>query len=116
LVIREYEKSPEFAQLRSTTQRDYSRYLTKLDHAAGDKLMREMPRRTIFQIRDRLAPTPTAANHMVAVIRSLYNFAIDREYADTNPTDRVGKLRTRGTPYKRWSERELPTSARRPLR
>lgn len=105
-AIDAYYRSADFAQLATGTQRDYRRYLNRLDNSVGERDLPSIDAPYIFQLRDKLRATPSAANHAVAVIRSLFRFAVTRGLAKTDPTTGVPKLRG-GDGYLRWSEADI---------
>lgn len=105
-TIEEYLNSAEFSQLAPATQRDYRRYLHRLDRSVGDRPMVKVEPAYIFQLRDKLKSTPVAANHAVAVIRALFAFAIMRGIVSADPTKGIAKL-AGGEGYLRWADQEI---------
>lgn len=101
-TIDAYYRSADFSQLALGTQRDYCRYLARLDRSVGDRGMSALDTAYIFQIRDKLRDTPVAANHAIAVIRTLFRFALARHIVDDDPTANIGKLKG-GEGFQRWS-------------
>lgn len=101
-----YVNSADFGQLADGTKRDYRRYLNRLDNAVGGKALGAIDSAFIFALRDKMRETPGAANHAIAVIRSLYRFAIARGVVKSDPTGGVPKLRG-GDGYLRWSEADV---------
>jgi len=101
-----YVNSADFGQLADGTKRDYRRYLNRLDNSVGGRALSSLDGAFIFALRDKLRDTPSAANHAIAVIRSLYHFAISRGIVKADPTRGVPKLRG-GHGYQRWSEADL---------
>lgn len=91
-LITEYKASPEWARLRPATQRDYAMYLDRLAVEAGDRLVADTTRKTIYQMRDAMASTPVAANHMLAVLRTIIEWGIPRDYSEDNPVVGVTRL------------------------
>ena len=101
-----YFRSADFSQLAAGTQRDYRRYLNRLDKSVGERALEALDGAYVFALRDRLRKTPGAANHAISVIRSLFRFAIARSIVKADPTQGVQKLRG-GDGYARWSEADV---------
>jgi integrase len=105
-TIELYLNSAEYSQLAAATQRDYKRYLHRLDRSVGDRPMESVEASYIFQLRDKLKSTPVAANHAVAVIRALFAFAMTRGTVSSDPTKGITKL-AGGSGYLRWTDDEI---------
>jgi hypothetical protein len=67
-LIDAYRQSPEWGHLRTETKRNYSVYLDRLIEMAGDRFVRAVEARDIYQLRDSMAATPVAANKMLSVL------------------------------------------------
>jgi integrase len=74
-----------------------------------------MPRAQVIRLRDKLADRPGAADNMVKTISRLYSWAIERDYAATNPAAgcRVRPKHAGATPWtpddlRRYRERHPP--------
>lgn len=91
-LIGAFKASPEWARLRPATQKDYASYLDRLIEQCGEKLVADMTRRDVYQLRDAMADTPVAANHMLSVMRTIIEWSIPREYRDDNPVVGVTRL------------------------
>lgn len=79
-VVAEFKGSPEFRQLSPLTQRDYRRHLEDIASRCGPLPIAELPRSFVLALRDRYASTPRKANYVLAVLRRLLSFAVDRGY------------------------------------
>jgi integrase len=101
-----YIKSAEFGELAPGTQRDYRRYLMRLDNAFGHRQLGELTTDLMHQIRDKLQATPSAANHTISVIGSLFFWAVRRKIVKADPTTGIGRLKG-GDGYERWAESDL---------
>jgi integrase len=101
-VIEQYYRSADFSELAIGTQRDYRRYLSRLDVSVGDRAIAALDSTYIFKVRDKLRNTPVAANHTVAVFRTLFRFAMARGLTLADPTAGIGKLKG-GDGYLRWT-------------
>lgn len=105
-TIELFLRSAEYSQLAETTQRDYKRYLLRLDRSIGNRSMEAVDPTYVFQLRDKLKETPVAANHTVAVIRALFAFAKRRRIVSRDPTEGITKL-AGGHGYLRWADTEI---------
>jgi Site-specific recombinase XerD len=100
-TIHLYYQSAKFAQLSDGTKRDYRRYLDRLDRSVGERGIESIDEAYVHQIFDKLKTTPSAANHTVAVMRTLFQFAMKRKIIKSDPTTGIERLPD-GDPYERW--------------
>jgi hypothetical protein len=55
-----------------------------------DQSVRDLTRRDVRVLAERVAErAPTMANRVLAVVRKMLNFAVDRDWIDGNPASRV---------------------------
>lgn len=101
-----YVKSAEFHALAPGTKRDYQRYLNRLDNSVGARPIASITNDYLHAIRDKLKLTPSAANHTMAVIGTLFRFAIGRRIVRADPTAGIGRLKG-GDPYERWTVEDI---------
>lgn len=104
-----FYKSADFTTLAPGTQRDYRRYLNRFDRAVGGRELRLIDSEWMYALRDKLRETPSAANHALAVLRTLFQFAIKRKSVTnviSDPTQGIEKLGG-GESYRRWEEEEI---------
>lgn len=101
-----YYASGKFGQLAQGTQRDYRRYLNRLDRSVGERPMASIDDAYCFKMADKLKDTPGAANHMVAVVRTLFAFAKKRKIVSENPLEGIERLKG-GDGYLRWPEADI---------
>lgn len=104
-LVREYQKSPDFTQLKPQSQRVYKSALRYVDPVRTTAI-KDLQRRHILKIRDRLADRPALANLFVSVMGAVFRFALDRGYReDFNPADSIRPLEGKtGGP---WSEEAI---------
>jgi hypothetical protein len=103
-LIIAYRGSQEFGWLKPRTQKDYNSYLDKLASEAGDRIVRELTRADIYQMRDGMAKTPVAANHMISVLRTLLEWSIPRGFRTDNPAMGIKKLKSDEGGAEPWPE------------
>lgn len=102
-TIHLYQKSAKYHHLKPGTKRDYDRYLGRLDRSVGERPMASIDEAYAFQMVDKLKDTPSAANHMVSVVRTLCKFAVKRKIIEKNPATGIERL-PGGDGYLRWPE------------
>lgn len=112
-LIAAYRSSPEWHGHAPGTQGDYGRSLDTLRTLYGDLPVATIPRSFVFGLRDEFAtlngaPTPRRANHIVAVLRLLLAWAVNRGWRTDNPAINPGQLRT-GPGFATWRPEEFQT-------
>jgi integrase len=73
----------------------------------------------LLRTKDAVTPTPVAANHLLAVLKTLINFGILHEFCETNPCVPVPKLKTDeegARPWPVWAYSLIDEHAREDLR
>lgn len=93
-LITDYRASQEFAWLKPRTQKDYGSYLDRLLQSAGDRVVEDLTRADVYQLRDSMARTPVAANHMVSILKTLLEWSVPRGYRSDNPASGIQKLKS----------------------
>lgn len=73
-----YRSSPDYQNTRPKTRKDYLRYLDWIKEKWGDLPVCEIDREAIIEARNGLKSKPRTADYLVAVIRRLLTFAVDR--------------------------------------
>ncbi len=111
--------SPEFDKRAASTKRDYLRYLEIISKAWGELLVSDLRPKHVIGLRDKWANTPVAANHLIAVLKTLVNWGIPREFCETNPCVYVPKLETDeegARPWPVWAYSLIEEHAREDVR
>lgn len=111
--------SPEFDKRAASTKRDYLRYLEIISKAWGELLVSDLRPKHVIGLRDKWASTPVAANHLIAVLKTLVNWGIPREFCETNPCVYVPKLETDeegARPWPVWAYSLIEEHAREDVR
>ncbi|WP_372072745.1 tyrosine-type recombinase/integrase [Tistrella mobilis] len=94
-LVDRYTASPEFAGLADRTRKDYGTHLGMLRSWLGDLPTAGITRSVVYEIRDQMAATPRKANFVLAVLRLLLSWAVDRGMMDVNHAKGVKQLKTR---------------------
>lgn len=96
-VLRAYQESSNFADLKERTRRDYKRLIVKIEGEYGDMplaaLADRKARGEFLSWRDRLAKTSRRqADYAYAVLALILAWAFDRGLVVSNPCERGGKV------------------------
>lgn len=98
--------SPE--NLKFRTIKDYERMLKKyLLPAFRHDSLEEITTQAISKIIDRLRPTPSEANHLFAVARTFFRWAVKRRYIPHNPCEGMSLPSVRPTRDRVLNDAEL---------
>jgi integrase len=101
-MIKEFRKSPEWTRLKPATHRNYNIYLNVFDERLGERQADEITPKVILTLRDTFADRPVTANHIVTVIKTLYQFGIPREYATVNPAREIKSISVTSDGMQPW--------------
>lgn len=104
-LIVEYRRSQDYRQWRQTTRTMYARLLDYLDERIGSVAIADVKKRHILQVRDAVTDKPSKANKLVMMLRILMKFAVEREYRETNPADRIKRARL--GEHSRWEDEHI---------
>ena len=102
-----YYRSPEFRDLRATTQTVRRNIIEAFRRQHGDKPLKGLKRAHIKEIIGAKADTPESANNLLKVLRLMLNYALDQEMIDSSPALGVKGYTSRGEGYHTWSEDEI---------
>lgn len=89
-----YRGSTEFMELAARTRADYTAVFDWLDPVRGEQI-HLLSKRWVKMLRNKAfkAHKRRFANYAVQVLSLLFNWAIDEEYLDANPAERIRKVR-----------------------
>lgn len=76
------------------TRADWYYYLGLMETEHGHKLVKDLRKSKVYQIRDEMADTPGKANVYLSKLRALLEFACERDWITTNPAKGVKPLAT----------------------
>lgn len=114
-LVRSYYKSNKYQSLKPRTQKDYRKFLDRLERNFGGVMVRTVKRKNVISWRDGLAKTDGAhyANYFVRVLRILFRYAgdIDELPMSENPAQGVEAVKYDKKTPKPWSK-DLITAAR----
>jgi integrase len=84
-VVDLYQMSPDYKSLSAASKKLYDIYLARLNKLLPVAPIAEIRKSDMRLLFDKMAATPGAANAFLRTSRTLFSWAIDREYATTNP-------------------------------
>jgi integrase len=92
-LIAAYKLSPEWTGKQPSTRTNYGYYLRDLEALAAEPVA-GVRRRTLIAMRDAIAAVrgPGAANVFMRTAATLFRWAVDREWIDHSPAERVRQL------------------------
>lgn len=111
-LIKDYQRSPEWAKLSASSRKNYDHYLKPLD-AIGLAPAKDVTRRHILSLRDQIARQrgDGAAAGFVRAASALFTWAMDRTWLDANPAARGKRGLSRGT-LPAWDTEQASTAMR----
>jgi integrase len=102
-----YYRSPEFRDLKPSTQTMRRNIIEKFRLAHGDKPLKGLGVAHIKDIIGAKAATPEAANNLLKVLRVILSYAVSVGMIASNPATGVRKYRSRSEGFHSWSEDEI---------
>jgi integrase len=103
-LIATYKQSQEWERHRPATKTGYTHFLNKIEIAAGDRQVRAMTRRHVYELLDGMKATPRAGNFMLSVLRTIVEWGIPRGYRDDNPLVGIKRLKMDESGHAPWPE------------
>ncbi|MBV9754626.1 MAG: hypothetical protein JO188_19055 [Hyphomicrobiales bacterium] len=103
-LIAAYKNSPEWERLRPPSRKNYGAHLVRIDAMWGDLLAADLTARAVYAARDQMAHQAPTANHFLAALRTLLNWGVARDYAQTNVARDVAPLRLEPQTAQPWPE------------
>jgi integrase len=105
-LIATFRGRPEYLRLAANSRRAYGRLLDSLMEDVGTHQVSEIDREFVVVVRDSLAATPRTADMMIAVLRRLLAYAVERpsQYRLAfNPAIGVKRIGV-NNPYQAWPD------------
>lgn len=102
-----YYASQAFRDLKESTQQAYRRIVERLRAKNGAKPIRLLDAQGIRKLMTAHSTQPTAANHLLRMIRLLVTHAIDEEILTQDPTIGVKPHKIDSEGFATWSEEEI---------
>lgn len=102
-----YYASGEFKTKRESTRKTYRGILENWRKGAGDKPVVLLRPEHISASMDKRADTPTAANNLLKVLRSVFRHAMKARLAHSDPTRGIRVLKHKTAGFHTWTEAEI---------
>ncbi|MBA3516549.1 MAG: tyrosine-type recombinase/integrase [Rhizobiales bacterium] len=102
-----YYRSPEFRNLKASTQKSRRRTIEGFRREHGDKPLKHLGRQHIKAIICAKAATPESANTLLKVLRLMLAVAVDVGMIEQNPAAGIKRFKSRGEGFHTWSEDEI---------
>lgn len=93
-VLAQYLAAPEYRDLKDTTKQSYRSVIDQMRDVLGPADIRDIRRSHVKAYRDKMQDRPGMANLSLAVMRNVFNYAIDLDLIRANPVQGVRTLRT----------------------
>ncbi len=96
-LVRGFSRSTAWSSLKPSTRASYLHCIDKIELEFADfrveDLTKKGVRRMLLEWRDEIAlETPRMADLTISVFQKILSFAVDREYIDSHPLERVSKV------------------------
>jgi integrase len=105
-LIAKFRARPDYARLAPNTRRAYGRLLASIEADFGIDQVEQIDREFIVELQEKMAATPRTADMMVAVLRRLLAYAVDRpsQYGlKFNPAIGIGRIGI-NSPFEAWPD------------
>lgn len=102
-----YQDKATFKKLDLSTRNWQRRALDAIATEHGAKALKTMKPRHVRNFRDAKIDTPAAANTMLKALRALFQWALEQNLADADPTQGVRRVRYVSKGHHSWSLAEV---------
>jgi integrase len=102
-----YYRSPDFNNLKASTQAMRRNIIEKFRHQHGTKPIKGLRREHVDEIIGAKSKTPEAANNLLKVLRVILTYAVSLGLIASNPTIGIRKYKSRGDGFHSWTENEI---------
>lgn len=103
-LIQRWQASPHFTGVRAATRRDYAYRCRVVDDWCGDAELPDLTRGLVKAWHRACHQQHAAkANRALQMLRTLYDHAIDHEWCEANPADKVKPLPAKAAPVQDWT-------------
>lgn len=102
-----YYQTGEFMNLSAATKATYRGVIDRIRDEHGDKPVKLLEPKHVWEMLDERAATPSAANTYIRMLRMLMRLAIQREWRSDDPTATVKKIRTKSEGFRSWTEEDI---------
>lgn len=106
-LIVAYYQSGGFLALSDATKTTYRGVIDRIREEHGEKPVKMLEARHVWEMQDKRAATPAAANTYVRMIRMLMRFAVARQWRNDDPTAVVKRISARSEGFRSWTEDDI---------
>jgi integrase len=100
-LVEAYQRSPEWSELASSTQKEWQRHLRYIMASWGSLSVEGIEPKHVLALRDTQAKTPANANNLLRTLSSLLAWGVPRGWRRDNPCREIRKLKI-GDGYSPW--------------
>ena len=105
-LVNRYRETVAWSSLSLATRRQRENIFRKIIAAEGSTPFESVSRKDIIAGRDRRKATPAAARHFVETLRGLFQWALDAEHVEEDPTAGVKVKKPRTDGHHTWTDAE----------
>jgi integrase len=102
-----YRAGAAWTTLGARTKKEYAGLIEPLLQRWGDSAVATMTPEWVQRRIDERSATPSKANHFLAVLRLLLNWAIPRGWMKVSPAAKVKRLKHKPQSHRRWTDAEI---------
>jgi len=106
-LIEHYKRAPKWKKLRPISQYNLGKDFDRFSRAYGKRHVVTLRTEHVEAIIGKKADTPSAANHLLKLIRRLCHFAMKKKLIATDPTLDVERYAENPDGYHTWTEVEI---------
>lgn len=106
-LIERFYRSPEWNDLKATTQETYRGELERFRAKYGDRSALTMSAKNVSNLLATMQSTPSAANNLRKRLGQLFRFAINQGWRIDNPAKATRPLKTRKGGFPTWQEEHI---------
>ena len=106
-LVESWYESAEFRQVGDRTKAEYRRHIEPIRKIFGKGKVVGITKAVILEWRDDLAAKPVSANNAIRVIGNLFNWAVGRGLAKTNPIVGIKSLKVESEGWAPWPQAAL---------
>lgn len=101
-----FYQSSDFKTLEPATQKNYRRQIEIFRAVLGKYMVTAITRRHFLQMKDDMADRPGACRTLLKRLKTLFNFAMARDFITTHPMTGV-RLPSEGAGFLPWSDEDI---------
>ncbi|MER9972029.1 tyrosine-type recombinase/integrase [Mesorhizobium sp. M0060] len=106
-LIEHYKRSPKWKKLRPISQYNLGKDFDRFSHAYGKRRVATLRTEHVEAIIGKKADTPSAANHLLKLLRRLCRFAMRKKLIAVDPTLDVERYAENPDGFHTWAEDEI---------